>query len=125
MEGNIVKQMCAGIDKSVVCVVFITRNYVQKVASDNMSDNCKREFQYTERRLTAKRMISVVMEEYDSGDAARYRQPQNWEGPVGMSLGGNLYIDMSHDTEGDKFGAKLDDLVREILKHTQEVEAGQ
>ena len=63
MEGNIVKQMCAGIDKSVVCVVFITRNYVRKVASDSRSDNlqlsdlqlsdlqldnCKREFQYTE-----------------------------------------------------------------------------
>ena len=124
MEGNIVKQMCAGIDKSVVCVVFITRRYVQKVASDNNADNCKKEFEYTDRRLTAKRMISVVMEEYGS-DAAEYRQPENWEGPVGMSLGGNLYIDMSHDTEGDKFGAKLDDLVREILKHTQEVEAGQ
>ena len=124
MEGNIVKQMCAGIDKSVVCVVFITRRYVQKVASDNNADNCKKEFEYTDRRLTAKRMISVVMEEYGS-DAEEYRQPENWEGPVGMSLGGNLYIDMSHDTEGDKFGAKLDDLVREILKHTQEVEAGQ
>lgn len=53
MEGNIVATMGQGIDDSVTVVVLITRNYVQKVASDDMADNCKKEFLYSDRRKTS------------------------------------------------------------------------
>jgi CRP-like cAMP-binding protein len=116
MEGNIQLQMCAGIDQSSVCVVFITRNYIQKVGGENMADNCKKEFEYSERRKTQEGMIPVMMEEL-SGEAAAYRDPSVWGGPVGMCLGGQLYVDLSGD-EGDatgKFAAGVDKLAEKIL----------
>ena len=50
--GNVVKQMCDGIDASALVIVFITRRYVDKVAGDNAADNCQKEFTYSERRKT-------------------------------------------------------------------------
>ena len=56
MEGNVVATMCEGIDNSVAVVAFVTRNYVEKVASSDMADNCKKEFLYTDRRKTSEFM---------------------------------------------------------------------
>ncbi len=46
MRGNIIDAMCEGIDESDLVLCFITRNYLDKVASgDKCSrDNCRREF---------------------------------------------------------------------------------
>ena len=81
-----------------------------------MADNCKKEFEYSERRKTQEGMIPVMMEER-SGDAAAYRDPSVWGGPVGMCLGGQLYVDLSGD-EGDatgKFAQSVDKLAEKIL----------
>ncbi len=115
MDGNIQKQMCDGIDQSFVCVVFITQSYLQKVGSDNMADNCKKEFEYSERRLTASRMIPVVMESRNGG-ASLYRRPSKWGGPVGMALGGDLYLDLSDDVEAEDFGVKVGELANKIMR---------
>jgi hypothetical protein len=61
LSGNIVKQMCDGIDNSNCIIVFITKNYVEKVAGSNANDNCQLEFNYAFRRKSASRMIAVVM----------------------------------------------------------------
>jgi hypothetical protein len=118
MEGNIVSQMCAGIDDSSTCVVFITHNYLEKVGGENMADNCKKEFLYADRRKTAKLMIPVVMEE-DGGAHAHVRDPSSWRGPVGMSLGGQLYVDMSGDVNSPPFQEKVDELVANIQRLTE------
>ena len=84
MEGQVVDQMINGIDKSAVIVCFVTTAYLKKVGSDNMADNCKKEFSYASRKKTASKMIPVPME-------PACLNPNAWEGPVGMELGGLLY----------------------------------
>ena len=76
MKGNIVKQMTSGIDNAQCVLVFITRNYVEKVGSSNANDNCQIEFEYARRRKTISLMIPVVME-------TGMRNTSDWEGPAG------------------------------------------
>ena len=45
-QGQIVDQMIKGINASAVIVVFVTTAYIEKVAGDNIADNCKKEFNY-------------------------------------------------------------------------------
>lgn len=65
MAGNINEAMCNGIDKSALVLVVITKNYLEKVRSDNQVDNCKKEFGHAFSRKTSAAMIPVlvVMEE--------------------------------------------------------------
>lgn len=109
MNGNIMAQMCGGIDNASCIVVFITERYVQKVGGDNAADNCKKEFNYAERRKTGAKMIAVVME-------PRMRDPTKWNGPVGMVLGGNLYIDLADDHAFDDGVNKLIAAIRTMVK---------
>jgi hypothetical protein len=88
MENLIIDQMCQGIDDSAVFVVFLTDRYIEKVRSPNEQDNCKKEFNYAEKRKGGQCMIPVVMDP-DAGSS--------WAGPVGMILGQKLYIDFSDD----------------------------
>jgi hypothetical protein len=49
MQGDINSKMTQGIDDSAVIVVFITNQYIRKVAGDGAAgadDNCKMEFDY-------------------------------------------------------------------------------
>jgi hypothetical protein len=107
MQGNIMAQMCAGIDNTNCFVVFITQNYIEKVGGANAADNCKKEFNYAERRLTGQSMVAVCME-------PRCRNPSAWSGPVGMVLGGELYIDFADDLSEEDFNAKVEQLVQAI-----------
>lgn len=91
MTGDIVKRMCQGIDNTRVILCFITKRYVDKVGSpDHVPDNCKKEFMYAARKLTAAKIVPICME-------PGMRNPADWSGPVGMELGGMLYTDMSDD----------------------------
>lgn len=56
------------------------------------------------------------MMEERGGSAAEFRVPANWDGPVGMSIGGELYIDLSGDVHADAIGEKVDELVATILR---------
>lgn len=49
LGNNLVDQMARGIDLSLCVAVLITRSYVEKVGGLNGSDNCKKEFSYTEQ----------------------------------------------------------------------------
>jgi hypothetical protein len=53
MSGNIKKQMTNGIDNASCVVVFITKRYVSKVASNEAEDNCQLEFNYACMRKSA------------------------------------------------------------------------
>ena len=64
MKGNIVQQMFNGIDNTRVVVVFVTRNYLDKVACKGPAgagDNCYKEFDYAERQKTSARMLAVLI----------------------------------------------------------------
>ena len=47
MQGNVVAKMCSGIDDSDVIVVFVSQNYIERVAGRaGPQDHCKKEFEY-------------------------------------------------------------------------------
>jgi hypothetical protein len=93
MKGEIVDQMTSGIDDAQVVVVFITKNYMEKVGGANGStDNCKIEFSYAYRHKKPELMIPVVMEKGLHNNAL-------WKGALGAALGGALYLDFSNEDE--------------------------
>ena len=103
--GNVVKQMCDGIDASAIVLVFITRRYVDKVAGDNAADNCQKEFNYAELKKTNAKMVAAVME-------PRMKDPSKWDGAVGMALGGQLYYTLDSD---DTFERDMEQLFRGVV----------
>lgn len=100
MKGNLMDDMCTGIDDSDAVLVFVTRTYMQKVASGIDTDNCRREFMYSQRRHGTSRMITIRF------DPAL---PGKWWGPVGMLLGERFYVDLSSD---DKYIDNMAELSR-------------
>lgn len=108
--SSIFKAMSSGIDNSAVFVVFVTKEYCQKVAHGSSTDNCALEFQYASQRRKPENMLAVVVDR-------SMRAVSNWEGPVGFFLGGVLYECVSGDpfTEGDaEFGHSIDRLVQRL-----------
>jgi hypothetical protein len=109
-QGNIKKQMAAGIENAQCVVVFITKRYVDKVGGTNPEDNCQLEFNYAARRKGANKMIAVVMEE-------RMRNASTWVGEVGLVLGGRLYADMTGNfSDSEYLNCCADDLFARIIK---------
>jgi hypothetical protein len=93
MRGDIMLKMTEGIDNSKAVIVFITKNYIQKVAGNGergTSDNCKIEFDYSCSRKTTDKMIAVVME-------PESKNTSEWTGPVGALFCNKLYCDFTKD----------------------------
>ena len=108
MTGDIVKQMSRGIEETKGVLVFITRQYLDKVTGEDSSDNCKLEFEYATRNKTSSKMIAVIMEKSMSNS-------REWTGSVGMHLGGKIYVDMTGDLEDEAYLSKqMEILQREI-----------
>ena len=110
MAGGIMTSMSDGIDDSRAVAVFITKNYLTKVAGrgpNGADDNCKAEFEYSCQRKGVAGMVAVVME-------PDCLSTSEWHGPVGMKLGGTLYIDLSSEVNDDKFVAGIAKLASAI-----------
>jgi hypothetical protein len=105
MQGDIDEAMCRGIDESVLFVLFITMRYLDKTASDNPQDNCKKEFNYAKQKVGSKRMLCVVME-------PQCRDTNTWPGQVAMHMGSKLYFDLAGNQD---FDAKMDLLADNLL----------
>ena len=88
MKGNIPLAMANGIDSSDVFLVFVTAEYMDKVASGKHQDNVFREFNYAQETMGQNRLIPIKFDNVQ----------RKWWGPVGMILGSTLYVDMSKDT---------------------------
>ena len=90
MRGNIVDQMSRGIDDSMAVIVFVTNEYITKVAGQGQNgnnDNCKLEFEYACAHKRVENMIVVEMEDT--------KKP--WIGSVGLHLGQQLYHSFKRD----------------------------
>jgi 5S rRNA maturation endonuclease (ribonuclease M5) len=119
MEGQILDQMCRGIDGSSVVAVFITQNYMEKVYGQNENDNCKIEFNYAKEKITAKRMVAVPVE-------PRCKSPKTWIGSVSAVLGSRLYnSNFAFDIEKqpEDFERNIDSLVQSILSICDRIES--
>lgn len=107
MYGNIPKQMVDGIDNSHVVVVFITKDYMEKVNLEG-EDNCKLEFTYAMQQKGAKNLIPVVME-------PGMLDTSKWKGLLSMYLGQTLYVDMSTDELAKQNMGKLVDEIKKRM----------
>jgi hypothetical protein len=105
IDGNIRYKMAEGIDNTKCFVVFITREYRDKVNGIDMKDNCKYEFTYAMNQMGSQNMIPVVME-------PEMRETHKWKGELGAALGSMLYVDLSEDKDIEK---KYDELYKRIL----------
>ena len=105
MQGDIDKAMCQGIDESVLFVLFITKRYLYKTASDNEQDNCQKEFNYAKQKVGSRRMLCIVME-------PQCRDTSTWPGQVAMHLGSKLFFDLAEDKD---FDAKMEKLADKLL----------
>jgi len=105
MVGHIDNVMSEGIRNSDIILVFITHTYMEKVASKG-HDNCKAEFTYAITK--DKKMVPIVMEPC-------MKNHKKWDGPLGMRLSGDLYVDMSETGSENDITA----LVKQ-LNHIQE-----
>ena len=90
IDGNIRYKMAEGIDNTKCVVVFITKEYRDKVNGLDMKDNCKYEFSYAMNQLGSQNMVSVVME-------PEMRETNKWKGELGAALGSMLFVDFSSD----------------------------
>ena len=63
MKGHIINRMAEGIEQTTGVIVFITKNYLDKVTGETANDNCRREFDYAVRTRTSSKMVAVVMEQ--------------------------------------------------------------
>ena len=109
MKGNILQQMFQGIDNSRLVIVFVTKNYIDKVAGRSPKgegDNCLKEFHYAENKKTVSKMLAVVQE-------PRCRDQRAWSGPLGI-LSSHLYTDNSDDRT---FEASMESLRAKILEN--------
>lgn len=84
---NIMSDICGGIEQSDTFTILVTPQYCDRVRA-GANNYCGAEFQYACQRLGIDKMVCVVLDP-DMRDTAR------WCGPVGLRLGGSLYVDFS------------------------------
>ena len=111
IEGNIRYKMAEGIDNTSCVIVFITKEYRDKVNGIDMKDNCKYEFTYSMNQLGSQNMIPIVMDK----DMCITHQ---WKGELGAALGSMLYINFTEEKikEYDDLEQKYDDIYNRIIK---------
>ena len=110
MAGNIAERMSEGIENTKAVIVFLTREYYEKVNGKNDLDNCKREFNYAVQRRTPAKMLVVVMEEC-------MRDTGTWTKLVGFDFSSRLYVDMSEDLEDRNYLHKQMESLQTQLQH--------
>jgi len=95
MSDDITNQMSDGIERSRLVAVFITARYLDKASGRlGLDDSCKNEFDYAIRRHGTAKVLPIVMEK-------ELKDTSAWHGAVGFKLGGQIYHDMSGDTDAD------------------------
>jgi hypothetical protein len=110
MDGNIRFRMAEGIDNTKCVVVFITKEYRDKVNGIDMTDNCKYEFSYAMNQFGSQNMIPVILD-------TEMKDTKKWKGELGAALGSMMYIDLSDTTNTDTMlEIKYEEMIRRIRK---------
>jgi hypothetical protein len=110
IEGNIRFKMAEGIDNTKCVVVFITKEYRDKVNGLDMKDNSKYEFTFAMNQHGSQYMIPVILD-------SSMKDTSKWKGELGAGLGTMLYIDLSDKNLTDEeISKKYDELCKRI-KH--------
>ena len=99
--------MAQGTEHTEAVIVFLTREYHEKVNGKNAGDNCKTEFIYASEKQTRSKMI--VMEEC-------MLNSKTWRGLVGINLCREMYVDMSGDLEDNHYLSQQMELLKNELQ---------
>lgn len=90
-QSHFEEDITDGIDVCHQVAIFITRRYIDKVATKyGLEDSCRLEFDYSARRKGIKNLIPIVME-------PECKDLKNWKGVLGATLANVPYVDFSHD----------------------------
>jgi hypothetical protein len=91
LSFSIGQEITDGIDSCEQVAIFVTRRYIDKVATRyGLEDNCRKEFDYSARRKGIKNLIPIVME-------PECLNLKNWNGVLGATLADVLYINYTED----------------------------
>jgi hypothetical protein len=108
MTGQIRQTMTDALYSTCCLLVFITREYENKVNMSEKTDNCYYEFNVAANCHLADARIPVVMEKTMSN-------PSRWEiGRLKAEIGDELFVDLSSDEE-EVFEQRCDELVERVL----------
>jgi len=113
MSGNVIDQMCSGIDNSRFVIVFLTKKYITKVAGEGSNgddDNCRKEFNYASFK-GAQNMIVVVMEDASSDQ-------HRWWGPVKFQIGQELYYSYTANNQLETCVERVVEEMKSRMKQT-------
>lgn len=104
MSGNILDSMARGIETADVVLVFVTRNYARKAASEDAHDNVRREFMFASAR--PEKLLMIRFDDI----------PLPLPGAIGMVLSHELYVDLRFAAEPSD--GQIDALVDAVRKKT-------
>lgn len=108
MTGQIRQAMTDALYSTCCLLVFITREYENKVNMSEKTDNCYYEFNVAANCHLADARIPVVMEKSMSN-------PSRWEiGRLKAEIGDELFVDLSSDEE-EVFKQRCDELVERVM----------
>ena len=109
IDGSIRFKMAEGIDNTKCVLVFITKEYRDKVNGMDMKDNCEYEFSYAMNQLGSQNMIPVILE-------PEMRDTRKWKGELGAALGSMLYVDLSetYNLSETDYEKKMDEVFKRI-----------
>ncbi|GBG31296.1 Ankyrin repeat domain-containing protein 29 [Hondaea fermentalgiana] len=103
LSGNIRQEIAHGLENTEKVVVFITREYMEKLKSKG-SDYCKEEFQAAEKVVGQENLIPVILE-------SSMLDKSSWRGPLVLVLGDYLHVDF---TTPEKREENMEYLVKRI-----------
>lgn len=84
------EKQIAGLASSKCVLVIVTKRYCEKVYQHRLEDYCQLEFNYADKMKGINNMLAVIFDK-------SMRDTADWEGEVGMILGGKPYVDITGD----------------------------
>ncbi len=112
IAGDVVAQMCAGIEKTCIFIACVSMLYIDKCAGKGdlgQGDHCKREFDYAVLELGPEKMLAVVTDK-------SFLDLKKWHGSVKFSLGSRLFMDLTAHEDDAAFNVQVQSIAAQLRK---------
>ena len=108
MTGQIRERMAEGVDNTDCVIVFVTAQYMRKLNTRDLADNCYFEYHRAVQQRTPENMLCVIMEE-------EMMDQRKWVGPLKEDLCNTLFVTMHKDFNDEKYlKQQMDELVDQL-----------
>jgi hypothetical protein len=114
IQGNILDEIIRGLSHTKCMIVFLTKQYEDKINDEKEGKFCKLEFDRGFGRFGHDRLIPVIMEE-------EMLNPANWSEKVAAVFGSTKYIDFTNlpDMDENTVNEKCEELFQLVMKRTK------